>query len=177
MQVSGENPWRVFRNEIGKHVVQRCPETERGSRRHTSVIAVGVLPLFDYRDQPLRESDLETITQRKGGPGGQHRNKTDSAVRMKHIPTGLTVFIDGRDQSQNKSKALQILTSKVNNYYYEQAQRTHSANRKEQIGDAGRTGKIRTYNFIESRVVDHRLGKKTNRIKEVMKGNLDELFG
>jgi peptide chain release factor 1 len=173
IQISGKNVWEAFKNEIGKHQVQRIPPNERNGRAHTSIIVVGVYKLFEFEDKPLNESDLEIQTQRGSGPGGQHRNKTDSAVRMKHIPTGITVFIDGRDQAQNKSKALQILTGRVNGYYYELARAAYSSEKKEQMGDSGRTGKVRTYNFKTSLVHDHRLDKKTYNIKEIMKGNLD----
>lgn len=176
IQVSGTGVWDAFKNEMGKHQVQRCPPNERHGRVHTSIISVGVLRLFSFKDKPLNEAELEMQTQRGSGPGGQNRNKVDSAVRLRHIPTGITVFIDGRDQWQNKRKAYEILTARVNSHFYEIAQAAHSATKKEQMGDGGRTGKIRTYNFKNSLVHDHRLEKKTTQVKEIMKGNLDILL-
>lgn len=142
---------------------------------HTSAVAVGVFRLFDFTNKPLNEKDLEITTQRGSGPGGQHRNKTDSAVRIKHIPTGITVFIDGRDQHQNKKKALKILTSRVNTFYYEKAQLEYSSSKKLQLGNTDRTGSIRTYNFKNNVVINNLTGFKTSRLKEVMKGNFDLL--
>jgi len=134
------------------------------------------MKIFNFEGKPLKDDDLEIKCQTGSGAGGQNQNKVASAVRMKHIPTGLSVFITGRDQGQNKSKALEILTSRVNDLLYERAHSIHAANRKEQIGDAGRTGKIRTYNFFKNLVHDHNFDKKTTQIKEIMKGNLDILF-
>lgn len=176
IQVSGTGVWDAFKNEIGKHQVQRCPPNERHGRMHTSIISVGVLRLFDYKDKPLKESELETITQRGSGAGGQNQNKVNSAVRLKHLPTDLSVFINGRDQYQNKRKALEILTSRVNEHLYNVAHAAQSALKKEQMGDGDRTGKIRTYNFKNSLIHDHKLNKKTTQVKEVMKGNLDILL-
>lgn len=176
LQVSGIGVWEAFKNEIGKHQVQRIPPNEKHDRRQTSIVAVGVMKIFNFQGKPLRDQDLEIKCQTGSGPGGQNQNNVHSAVRMKHIPTGLSVFITGRDQGQNKSKAREILTSRVNDLLYEQAHCAHAAARKDQIGDAGRTGKIRTYNFFKNIVHDHRTSKKTTNIKEIMKGNLDILF-
>lgn len=131
------------------------------------------MKIFNFEGKPLKDQDLEIKCQTGSGPGGQNVNNVHSAVRMKHIPTGLSVFITGRDQGQNKSKAKQILTTRVNDLLYEQAHSAHAAVRKDQIGDGGRTGKIRTYNFFKNIVHDHNLDKKTTQVKEIMKGNLD----
>jgi peptide chain release factor 1 len=169
----GNGVWNAFKNESGKHCVQRVPPSERSGRRHTSMISVAVLPLPpENQVEPLREQDLEIITQTgKQKAGGQNANKVASAVRMKHKPTGMCVFINGRDQGQNKKEALRILTARVNEDKRQKDLNAYHKDRKNQLGGGGRGEKIRTYNFIESRVTDHRLDTKTRNIKEVMKGN------
>lgn len=171
-KITGKGVGRAFKNEPGKQIVQRIPPTESKGRKQTSVVVVGVLPIKDETEfEPLKSEDLETICQNGSGPGGQHQNKTASAVRMKHKPTGLCVFINGRDQFSNKRDALNILTAKVNELKLAEIDADYAAVRKAQLGDGGRSGKVRTYNFLESRVVDHRLGTKTSNIKGVMKGD------
>jgi peptide chain release factor 1 len=174
VKFSGTGVWQAFKNEPGKHCVQRVPPTERSGRRQTSIISVAVLPLPpENKEEPLREQDLETICQTgKQKAGGQNVNKVASAIRMKHKPSGLSVFINGRDQGQNKKEALRILTARVNQIKREKEFNAYSNDRKKQLGGGNRGDKIRTYNFIRGDVVDHKLGTKTNNIKEVMKGNL-----
>ena len=176
-KISGKGAGIAFKNEPGKHCVQRVPPTESKGRKQTSIVVVGVLPIKDdTRFEPLRPEDLETTCQNGSGPGGQHQNKTASAVRMKHTPSGLAVFINGRDQHSNKREALQILTAKVNELRLSEIDADYAAIRKSQLGNGGRSNKIRTYNFMESRVVDHRLGTKTGNIKAVMRGEFQILF-
>lgn len=124
----------------------------------------------------LPESELAVTTQGGHGKGGQHQNKRDSAVRMRHVPTGLTVFINGRDQHANRREALRILTAKVNDYKQSQADAQYAVARKAQLGDAGRGGKIRTYNFIDCRAVDHRSGRKTPHVRRVIERGEFELL-
>ena len=123
----------------------------------------------------LDSRDLVVETMRGTGPGGQHRNVTDSAVRITHRPSGLKVMIDSKHQSQNKKLAIQILTAKVNERMLEKQDQKYNENRKQQLGGGGRSNKIRTYNFMKSRVVDHRRGTKTKQIKQIMKGRFDLL--
>lgn len=170
-KVSGKNVAQAFQNESGKHVVQRIPSNGKGSK-HTSFVSVMILPLPPEKEmKPLAQSDLDIKTQKGHGPGGQNVNKTDSAVRMKHKPTGLQVVINGRDQYVNKRDALRILTAKVNEHYNDKEQTSHDANRLSQTKMNRGGDKTRTYNFLNSRVVDHNTGKKTRNIKAVMKGD------
>jgi peptide chain release factor 1 len=176
-KITGNGVGNAFKNEPGKHCVQRVPPTESKGRKQTSIVVVGVLPIKDDTGfEPLKNEDLETICQNGSGPGGQHQNKTASAVRMKHKPTGLCVFINGRDQFSNKRDALKILTAKVNELRLAEIDADYAAIRKAQLGDGGRSNKVRTYNFMEGRVVDHRLGTKTGNVKGVMKGEFQILF-
>jgi peptide chain release factor 1 len=177
LKVTGTGVWQAFKHEGGKHCVQRVPPTERGGRRQTSMISVAVMPLapVDKGDE-IPENELDIIFQCGHGPGGQHQNKTQSACRMKHKPTGITVFINGRDQHSNKREALGIITARVNAFKNKQTWNEYNAIRKTQMDGGGRGNKVRTYNFIESRVTDHRLNLKTGNIKEFMKGNFSVLF-
>lgn len=176
-KVCGKNVWKAFQHEIGKHCCQRVPETETKGRRHTSLISVGILPIKEDVWEPLKESELEVTAQTgKQGAGGQNVNKVASAIRMKHIPTGLCVFINGRDQGSNRREALKILTARVNDLRQSQLDKSYADFRRQQLGDGRRGSKIRTFNFIDSRVTDHQLGVKTSKIKEVMKGDFKILF-
>tara|TARA_Y100000034_G_scaffold125827_1_gene176136 strand:+ start:6454 stop:7056 length:603 start_codon:yes stop_codon:yes gene_type:complete len=168
----GKGAGKAFQNEPGKHCCQRVPPTENKGRRHTSFVSVAVLPLPDKNVAPLNKADIRIDTMRGSGPGGQHRNMTDSAVRMVHKPTKITVLIDGREQGKNKVEALRILTAKVQQREADKKRSQHDANRRQQMGGGSRGDKVRTYNFIDSRVVDHRTGRKTGNIKAVMKGRL-----
>jgi len=175
-QFSGPGVWDAFKNEAGKHCVQRIPPTETKGRKQTSYLSVGVLMMPPEKDlTPLNESEIEVKTQCGHGAGGQHQNKTESAVRMTHLPTGIQVFINGRKQKDNRRVAMRILTVRVREFLHEQQQGNYDQIRKNQM-DGGRAGKVRTYNFMEGRVVDHRLNKKTGKIKDIMKGKLDILF-
>jgi len=174
--ISGQGVHEVFKNESGKACCQRVPPTESKGRSHTSMVSVGVLPLpTTQKTTQINPQDLDIKTQRGHGKGGQHQNKTDSAVRMRHMPTGIEVFINGRDQHQNRKTALEILSARVHQLQLEKNQERYGKIRQEQLGSGKRSNKDRTYNFINSRVVDHRTGKKTKQVKQVMKGRFDLL--
>lgn len=175
--VSGNGAGELFRVESGSHCIQRIPPTESNGKRQTSYVMVAVLPLPPERSQVmLPESEIETTTMRGSGPGGQHRNKTESCVRMVHVPTGLHVTIDGRDQQSNRRDARRILSAKVSTLVNGDSQEEYDRFRKSQVGSGNRGDKIRTYNFIKSRAVDHRTGKKTNNVEQVIgKGRFDLL--
>lgn len=176
-KISGDNAGRYFRYESGKHVVQRVPPTEHNGRKQTSVIVVAILPLPpEQKMKPLPPNELDTITQTgKQRAGGQNANKVASAVRMKHIPTGIQVFINGRDQVHNRREALKILTARVNDYYQNKEQSVYVKMRKE-LMDGNRGNKIRTYNLLENRVVDHRFNKKVSNPDIVLKKGQFELL-
>ena len=174
-KVTGKNVWEILQPQIGTHCVQRIPPTETRGRRHTSYLVVAAFPIFEQVFEPLPASEIETKTQRGHGPGGQHQNKTDSAVRMTHLPTGIKVFINGRDQRSNKIEALKILTARVRDHQ-EQAKDDEYRNvRKSLMGNAGRGNKIRTYNYLNDRAVDHRTGAKTKVRPVIEKGEFERL--
>jgi peptide chain release factor 1 len=176
---AGSNAGHLFRHEAGKHCLQRVPPTESKGRRHTSFVCVAVLPLPpDNAVRPLPEAEVEVTCQCGHGPGGQHQNKTASAVRAVHRPTGIVVFINGRDQHRNRREALRILTARVHEHHAGQRNAAYDDLRKRQLGDGGRGDKVRTYNCIGGgRVVDHRLGTRTHDVEGVLKkGQFDLLF-
>jgi peptide chain release factor 1 len=167
-KITGPGAWEAFKREGGKHCVQRVPPTEKSGRRQTSYLTVGVLPVPREAEVEIPQSEIDIMTQRGHGKGGQHQNKRDSAVRMRHIPTGLQVFINGRDQHANRREAFRILTAKVNDHYRARHDAEYGKLRADQMADQGRGNKIRTYNFINSRAVDHRTGKKTSKVWKVI---------
>lgn len=175
VRVTGHGCWEKFRHEAGKHVVQRIPPTESKGRRHTSVVAVAVLPLMRQEKCTLSIEEIVVSTQRGHGRGGQNQNKVESAVRVVHKPTGITVFINGRDQYRNKQIALEILQARVFEQRRAEANQRHNQDKLEQLGYGQRSGKLRTYNFINSVVIDHRTGRKTHNVSEVMRGGFDML--
>ncbi|KAI5674854.1 hypothetical protein M9H77_05804 [Catharanthus roseus] len=173
--ISGADVYGKLKFESGIHRVQRVPVTEKSGRVHTSAVSVAILPQADQVDVQLRNEDLKIDTYRSGGSGGQHANTTNSAVRITHIPSGLTVSIqDERSQHMNKAKALKVLCAKL---YEIERHRVHSHRsrlRSEQIGSGDRSERIRTYNFPQGRVTDHRVGITSHSIADIMQGeNLD----
>jgi peptide chain release factor 1 len=173
----GPGAYGVFLPESGRHCVQRVPPTEKKGRRQTSIVTVAVtIPAPEASAAKLNMAEVSIETKRGSGPGGQHRNKTESCVVVRHNPTGLTVTIDGREQHSNKRLALRILAGKLENACRDGVHQLAAAEKRQQIGNGGRGEKIRTYNFIDRRAVDHRTGKKTGKVDDVIgKGRFDLL--
>ena len=176
-KVSGESVFRKLRYESGVHRVQRVPATEAQGRIHTSTATVAVLPEAEEIDLELKPEDLRIEVSRAGGPGGQGVNTTDSAVQVLHIPTGTIVRCqDGRSQIKNKERALSILRARLLERRQREEQEKYSAQRRGQIGTGGREEKIRTYNFPQNRVTDHRIGLTLYNLDRVIDGDLNELI-
>lgn len=175
--ISGKGVYDWLRFESGTHRVQRVPVTETSGRIHTSAATVAVLPEADEVEVKIRPEDLRIDTFRAGGHGGQHLNVTDSAVRVTHLPTGLVVTCqDERSQHKNKSKALRVLRARLFDLYTRHQQEKISQDRKRQVGSGDRSEKIRTYNFSEKRVTDHRVGLTLHKLEEILEGELDEII-
>ena len=173
--VRGENVWRIVSPEIGCHCVQRIPPTETKGRRHTSYLSVAVLPLNRASSADLKASDIDVKTQGGHGPGGQHQNRRDSAVRLTHRPTGIQVFVNGRSQLANRREGLRILEARVCDHLQQAADASYLKVRKMLLGEQGRGNKIRTYNFLNDRAADHRTGKKASVKKVIGRACLDLL--
>lgn len=176
-EIQGEGVFARLKFESGVHRVQRVPDTEASGRIHTSAATVAVLPLAEEVDLAIAESDLRIDTMRAGGAGGQHVNKTESAVRITHIPTGLAVVVqDERSQHRNRQKAMSILRSRLFEMERERLANARAADRKGQIGSGDRSERIRTYNFPQGRVTDHRINLTLYKLEQVIEGSgLDEL--
>jgi peptide chain release factor 1 len=176
-KVSGESVFRKLRYESGVHRVQRVPATEAQGRIHTSTATVAVLPEAEDVDLELKPEDLRIEVSRAGGPGGQGVNTTDSAVQVLHIPTGTIVRCqDGRSQIKNKERALSILRARLLERKQQEEAEKYSAQRRGQIGTGGREEKIRTYNFPQNRVTDHRIGLTLYDLDRVMDGEIEEMI-
>ena len=175
--IEGEGAYSRFKYESGVHRVQRVPETESQGRIQTSTVTVAVLPEAEEVEFEINPADLQIDTYRSGGAGGQHVNKTESAIRITHLPTGVVVECqDERSQYKNKEKAMKVLRSRL----YEKAQEEQNAaiasDRKAQVGTGDRSERIRTYNFPQGRVTDHRIGLTLYKLEQIMNGALDELI-
>lgn len=175
--ISGRGAYSRLKYESGVHRVQRVPVTEAGGRIHTSTATVAVLAEADEVDVVLRPEDLRIETFRAGGHGGQHVNKTESAVRVTHLPTGITVSCqDERSQHKNRARALAILRARLFDRANREREAALAAERRTQVGTGERSEKIRTYNFPQGRVTDHRAGISVHRLAEILDGDLDELL-
>lgn len=177
-EITGDGVYGVMKYESGVHRVQRVPDTEAQGRVHTSAATVVVMPIADEMDDiVIRDEDLRVDTFRAGGAGGQHINKTDSAVRLTHLPSGIVVSCqDERSQIKNRAKAMNVLRSKLLDARLAKQESEEAAARKAQVGTGDRSAKIRTYNFPQGRVTDHRIGLTLYKLDAVMNGDLKELL-
>ncbi|MBZ9886193.1 peptide chain release factor 1 [Mesorhizobium sp. CA10] len=175
--VSGKGVFAHLKFESGVHRVQRVPETEAGGRIHTSAATVAVLPEAEEVDIEIRAEDIRIDTMRASGSGGQHVNTTDSAVRITHLPTGIMVVQAEKSQHQNRARAMQILRARLYDLERSRADEERSSSRKSQVGSGDRSERIRTYNFPQGRVTDHRINLTLYKLDRVMMGELDEIVG
>ncbi len=177
MRVDGVGVYRALKWESGVHRVQRVPETESQGRVHTSTVTVAILPEVEEVNFQIDEKDLRIDTYRAGGHGGQGVNTTDSAIRITHLPTGLVVACqDERSQIKNKERAMGVLRAKLQDLYTQKAIAENAQQRKTQVGTGDRSERIRTYNFPQGRVTDHRIGLSLHNINEFMQGDIDEML-
>ncbi|PPJ45463.1 peptide chain release factor 1 [Rhizobium sp. KAs_5_22] len=173
--ISGRGVFSKLKFESGVHRVQRVPETEASGRIHTSAATVAVLPEAEEIDIEVRAEDIRIDTMRSSGAGGQHVNTTDSAVRITHLPTGLVVTSSEKSQHQNRAKAMQVLRSRLYDMERQRTDSERSADRKSQVGSGDRSERIRTYNFPQGRVTDHRINLTLYKLDRMMEGDIDEM--
>jgi peptide chain release factor 1 len=177
-EIHGKGVFARLKFESGVHRVQRVPDTETSGRIHTSAATVAVLPLAEAVDVTIDDKDLVIETMRAGGAGGQHVNKTESAIRITHVPTGLTVMMqEERSQHRNRAKAMDLLRSRIFDLERQKRDQARSAHRKSQVGSGDRSERIRTYNFPQGRMTDHRINLTLYKLPQLIAGEgLDELF-
>jgi len=175
--IEGENAYSKLKYESGAHRVQRVPETEASGRIHTSAVTVAILPEAEEVEVDIDPNEIKIDIYRSSGPGGQSVNTTDSAVRITHIPTGLTVSCqDEKSQHKNKAKALKVLRARLWDEKERKSQEERSIQRKSQVGTGDRSERIRTYNFAQERITDHRIGLTLYKLSSVLDGNLEEII-
>ena len=173
--VSGTGAYSKLKFENGAHRVQRVPETESGGRIHTSTATVAVLPEAEDVEIEIRNEDLKIDTYRSSGAGGQHVNTTDSAVRITHLPTGVIATSSEKSQIQNREKAMKVLKARLYDMKLQEEQQKYASQRKSAVGTGDRSERIRTYNYPQSRVTDHRIGLTLQKLNQIMEGNLAEI--
>lgn len=177
-QLKGDNIFQIFKNEAGVHRVQRVPKTEKSGRIHTSTASVAILPIIQMREIQIDPREIKIDFYRAGGHGGQNVNKVETAVRITHLPTGIMAASQNeRSQSQNKDVAMGVLASRIQEYKTNAHYKEIADDRRGQIGTADRSEKIRTYNFPQDRLTDHRLNKSWNKLDWIMDGELDKILG
>ncbi len=177
LEITGAGAYDALRYETGVHRVQRIPLTEKSGRIHTSTASVAVLPLRDFSKIDVLPADIEMEFSRSGGAGGQNVNKVETAVRLIHKPTGIDVRSSSeRSQQANREKAMQILVAKIEQLHEEEEAKKHAATRKAQIGTGDRSEKIRTYNYLQDRVTDHRLKKSWHNLPKLLAGNIGDII-
>lgn len=177
IEIAGEGAYDALRYETGVHRVQRVPLTEKSGRIHTSTASIAVLPIRSKSKMDINMADIEMEFSRSGGAGGQNVNKVETAVRLIHKPTGIDVRSSSeRSQLANREKALQILTAKLEFLHEEEEAKKHAAVRKAQIGTGDRSEKIRTYNYLQDRVTDHRLKESWHNLPKILEGGIDEII-
>jgi peptide chain release factor 1 len=174
--VTGDGVFSQLKFESGVHRVQRVPATESGGRIHTSAATVAVLPEAEEFDVAIPQSDIRIDTMRASGAGGQHVNTTDSAVRITHLPTGIVVTSSEKSQHQNRARAMEVLRSKLFDLERQKRDAARAADRKGQVGSGDRSERIRTYNFPQGRLTDHRIGLTLYKLDQIMQGDLDEVI-
>jgi len=175
--VEGDGVYSRLKYESGVHRVQRVPETEASGRIHTSTVTVAVLPEAEDVEVEINPADLQIDTYRSGGAGGQHVNKTESAIRITHLPTGLVVECqDERSQHKNRDKAMKVLRSRLYDMMRSQKEEEMNSDRRAQVGTGDRSERIRTYNYPQGRVTDHRIGLTLYKIEQILNGDMDEVI-
>ena len=176
-EIKGKGVYKKLRFETGVHRIQRVPTTEKSGRIHTSTASVAILPIRKKIKVEINPADLEVAFSRAGGKGGQNVNKVETAVRLTHNPTGIVISCRAeRSQQANREKATQILKAKLDEIKREEEEDKYASKRKEQVGKVDRSEKIRTYNFLQDRITDHRLNKSWHNIENIMKGNIEDII-